>query len=205
MDDPRIFSTSEWGARQVDSTFAKAEAKGIVIHNTGGSGDSRPPLTGNAERDKAFGVARGIQNYHIDHNGWQDTGQHFLVSRGGVILEGRHGSLAAAREGQVVQAAHAGRQTLPAYNRRWFGIENEGLYATVDDMPDAQFAVLVELCAWLSFKGEFQSLNIIGHQQVKKLDGTTVQTNCPGLLMSRLSDLREKVHARKLQMMQDGN
>ena len=138
MSQPKIFSTAQWGATSVSTTFAKAEAKGIVIHNTGSGGDSRPVLAGKLEEEKAFRVARIIQNDHIKANGWKDSGQHFLVSRGGLILEGRHGTVAAANEGKAVQAAHAGAKSLSEYNRRWFGIENEGIYTVEDDMPVLQ-------------------------------------------------------------------
>src|SRR5688500_18970935 len=123
MNQPRIFTTVEWGAKPVTSTFPKSQGRGIVIHNTGHP--NRAPKTGAAEKTKAFDLARSIQHDHmvVDHN-WADTGQHFLISRGGLILEGRHGSLAAAQNGKVVRAAHAGSTI---HNAEWFGIELEGI------------------------------------------------------------------------------
>src|SRR5438132_337549 len=120
MPPPKIYTTNEWGAKAVSATFAQGDASGIIIHHT--TNQNRAPQTGDAEKNLAFDRARQIQTYHMDHNHWADTGQHFLISRGGLILEGRHGSLAAAQNGKVVRGAHAGDNT---YNQKWFGIENE--------------------------------------------------------------------------------
>ena len=77
----------------------------------------------------------------MDTNGWADTGQHFTVSRGGYVLEGRHRSLETldAGEHQVI-AAHC-----PGENGNAIGIENEGTYVT-ETPPEALLDSLVELC-----------------------------------------------------------
>jgi hypothetical protein len=148
---------------------------------------NRQPLLDDeeAERAAAFKVARSCQKDHLGR-GWVDTGQHFTISRGGLILEGRRGTYDAARAGKVVWGAHA---TLAKYNRSYFGIETEGTYHLAFDMPDAQWQALVELCAWLAAWGGIDPKNIIGHKEIKA-------TACPGLLSDRLPELRQLVLAR---------
>jgi len=102
---------------------------------------------GDAEIAVAREVARRIQHSHMvtDHH-WADTGQHFTISRGGLILEGRHGSREAARAGRVVEGAHAVSSDGSA-NRTWFGIEIEGDNRQADRVTAPQYSALVELCA----------------------------------------------------------
>jgi N-acetyl-anhydromuramyl-L-alanine amidase AmpD len=182
---PRIYTTVEWGALP-KGVKPKQAAAGIVIHHM--VYPNRTPQTGSAERQKAFQTAKQCQLQHLNQ-GWSDTGQHFTVSRGGVLMEGRHGSLAGATVGKVVQGAHAG---VGEYNAQWFGIENEGTYHLGAPIPAAQWDALVELCAWLSYWGNFQSQNIIPHSQVKP-------TLCPGF-QPNLDQLRTEVKARKQQI-----
>ena len=55
---------------------------------------TRPPRTAVATtQSAAYSLARSIQDFHMDSNGWIDTGQNFTVSRGGYAMEGRHRSL----------------------------------------------------------------------------------------------------------------
>ncbi len=188
MPEPPILSTGEWGARAPNSdNFPKKAAAGLVIHNT--EDPNRAPLSGEAEKRKASEVARAIQADHLKR-GWADTGQHFLVSRGGLILEGRHGSLAAAKEGKVVRGAHANSRV---HNTTWFGIELEGDNRAEFAVTDAQWSTLVGLCAWLSLWGEFDPRSIKGHMEVSS-------TDCPGKVMGRLDDLRGRVISRRAEI-----
>lgn len=192
MAEPKIYTTNEWGARPTAKQFVKGAAKGVVIHNT--ENPNRVPSTGAAEEQIAFNICRGIQIHQMDNNGWSDTGQNFTVSRGGLILEGRTGSLAAAHLGKVVQGAHA--SGVSEYNNKWFGIELEGFYVQEYAVNDFQWDGLVEICAWLSFWGKLDPLNdIIGHMDV--LAG---HTNCPGLVEQHLPSLRAQASDRKEQV-----
>lgn len=192
MAEPKIYTTSEWGARLVTRKSLKSVAKGIVIHNT--ENPNRAPSTGTAEEQIAFKICRAIQIHHMDNNGWRDTGQNFTVSRGGLILEGRTGSLAAARSGKVVQGAHA--SGVSEYNNKWFGIELEGYYVHEYVVTELQWDALVELCAWLSYWGKLHPLkDIIGHMDV--LAG---HTNCPGLVEQHLPSLRAQTRDRMGQL-----
>jgi hypothetical protein len=190
MTPVRIYTTGEWDAKPVAGTFPMRAARGIVVHHA--VFPNRPPLTGEAELQASFAVARQIQASHLAR-GWADTGNHFTVSRGGVLLEGRHGSVSAAECGQVIRGAHAGVNEI---NATWFGIENEGTYTTEWLMTDEQWNALVELCAWLAFWGRFDSGSIQPHSHF-------VPTACPGLLREHVEALREAVHQRKLHIEQE--
>ena len=91
---PSICTRSCWGARapQCAITYMGALSRAI-IHHTAGAGD----YTTDYETAKA--KVRGIQNYHMDANGWCDIAYHFLVDAGGHIFEGRSGSMASLPRG----------------------------------------------------------------------------------------------------------
>jgi hypothetical protein len=197
--DIKIYSTSEWGARPPRRTdFLQSPVQGIVVHNT--EHENRAPLSGEVEKAKAFQIARDIQIVHLkrrDKNGvfWSDTGQNFTISRGGIIMEGRHGSLAVAKTGKVVRGAHANSNE---HNKSWFGIELEGYYVKKYAMTDEQWKSLVELCAWLSIWGHFDTTNLKGHKEVSS-------TDCPGLLMEHLAKLKSEAERRKKEILGANN
>lgn len=189
MPEPKIYTTAEWGARSPRSNnFTKRPAAGLLIHNT--QHHNRAPREGAAEKSLAFSLARSIQGDHLDERRWADTGQHFLISRGGLIMEGRHTSLDAARGGRVARGAHANSNL---YNNTWFGIELEGDNRESFEVTDQQWEALVELCAWLSFWGAFDPSNIKAHLEVS-------DTDCPGKVVDHLAELRDKVTRRKAEL-----
>jgi hypothetical protein len=135
---PRIYTTQEWGARGPERqlTVLRHPPRYIVVHHT---------FTDNAidpSTEHGFWLARAIQKAHRGR-GWPDTGQHFTISRGGHVMEGRTGSLAAAMAGHMV----VGTQVRGA-NDYTVGIECEGTYNTVLP-PQPLQASLVRMCAWL--------------------------------------------------------
>jgi hypothetical protein len=175
---PAIFTRADWGALAAKvSTFPSAPGRGIVIHNT--EDVNRAPLFGDAERKVAFELSRRIQHSHMFERGWSDVGQHYTISRGGLIMEGRMGTLNATRNRQVVRGAHAGSDL---HNRQWWGIEIEGDFRQDPaQITDQQRAALTQLCAWLAtLIPNFDSnQHIMGHRQVKPGNGT----DCPGKLL----------------------
>lgn len=182
---PTIFTRQQWGARPPTADFSEASVEGVVVHNMQNA--NRAPQSGQAEQDIAFSISRSCQNDHMDGNGWSDIGQHFTISRGGVIMEGRDGSLPAARRGLVVRGSHA--CGVSQYNRRWFGIELEGDNRQADRVTEQQWNALIELCAWLSQNaGLTQSLPMIPHYQVQ-----SGCTDCPGVFGGRVDDLQRAV------------
>lgn len=196
MGEPPIVTTGAWGARPAP-VQATRDTVGIVIHHMalGAVGTRRgtlrvPGAAFDAELAAAKLLARNIQASH-QARGWVDTGQHFSVSRGGIILEGRTGSLAAARRGLVVRGAHAGS----AANSDHWGIEVEGDYTagsfygdTTPEVPEAQWRALVALVAWLCRVGGISVDAVRGHRQIP---GNA--TGCPGTLLDRLPELRAAV------------
>ena len=134
---PWIIDCDSWGARPPSSTIQITgnTTNKIILHHM-----AFPNVT-DYSREHAIQLAKDCQNLHMDTNGWADTGQHFTVSRGGYVLEGRHRSLETldAGEHQVI-AAHC-----PGENGNAIGIENEGTYIT-ETPPEALLDSLVQLC-----------------------------------------------------------
>ncbi len=193
----RIVTAREWGARIIQNgELPTRAAQGIVIHHT--ASPNRTPLEGEAERAVACKLARTIQEHHRTARpgkpAWRDSGHHFLVSRGGLILEGRCGSADWAETGRVLQGAHCGNGIA---NQNRFGIEIEGTY-TSEGPPAVQWDAVVELAAYLSLWGAFQSADILGHRTLRA-------TLCPGdLLFSELPRLKAAVKTRKLVLLSEG-
>lgn len=161
--DLRIYSTAEWGAAAPTWTPDKLwkRPSTIVVHHMD------TPNTTDFSQDAAFRIARSVQSWHMDQD-WGDSGQHFSVSRGGHILEGRHGSLAAAQDGSYfIEGIHA-----KGANLETIGIENEGRY--VSALPPAdQWAALVQLIVWLCRQYGLTQDTIVGHRDCSS-------TACPG-------------------------
>jgi hypothetical protein len=135
---PRIHTTKEWDARSPESkpTILRRPPKYLVVHHT--FSDNLADFS----RDQGFRLSRSIQNAHMGQ-GWGDTGQHFTISRGGHVMEGRAGSLAAALKGGMVVGTH-----VRGANDYTVGIECEGTYNTV--LPPRQLlASLIRMLAWL--------------------------------------------------------
>ncbi|HEV7626200.1 MAG TPA: N-acetylmuramoyl-L-alanine amidase [Streptomyces sp.] len=177
--EPRIYSTEEWGARppSSDIVIENHVPTFIVVHHTADPGNSEDYSLAHAKK-----ICRDIQNFHMDGNGWADTGQQFTNSRGGFRLEGRHRSLEVVRGGtKHVQGANVG-----SHNSEIIGIENEGIYSNVD-VPKALWDSLVQLVAWIADQYGTSLNNIQGHRDFNS-------TECPGdVLYGRLQELRDAV------------
>ncbi|MFD8143920.1 N-acetylmuramoyl-L-alanine amidase [Streptomyces sp. NPDC059708] len=178
---PAIADCSAWGARPPSTpvTLVPAPPHKIIVHHT-----ATPNVT-DYSQTQAFQLARSMQNWAMDDNHWIDTGQHFTVSRGARVVEGRHNSAAALGGGtQTVEAAHcAGQNTIA------IGIENEGTYTSVDPRGE-QYAALVELCAHICAQYGLRAYQIYGHRDFNA-------TQCPGdRLYALLPQLRRDVAAR---------
>ncbi|RSS73989.1 peptidoglycan recognition family protein [Streptomyces sp. WAC06614] len=178
---PEIAACGTWGARAASEpvVILSSPPQRIVVHHT---------ATGNVtdySKERAHALARAIQNYHMDTQGWIDTGQHFTVSRGAFVMEGRHHSLAELESGtRQVRAAHCVGQ-----NSSSIGIENEGTYTSVEP-PAAQYAALVELCAYVCRQYRIPAAEIYGHRDFN-------DTGCPGdRLYAMLPKLRRDVATR---------
>lgn len=177
--EPRVYTTAEWQARppSEDIVVLDRVPTFIVVHHTADPGNSEE-----YSLEHAMQICRDIQDFHMDGNGWSDSGQQFTNSRGGFALEGRHQSLGAVQSGNThVQGANVGD-----HNSEVIGIENEGLYTEVD-VPKALWDSLVGLVAWIAAQYGTSLENIQGHRDFNS-------TECPGnVLYGRLQELRDAV------------
>ncbi|MFJ5547570.1 peptidoglycan recognition family protein [Streptomyces sp. NPDC093225] len=175
---PEIHDCEAWGARESAEpvTILSAPPQRIVVHHTSTSNVT------DYSKERAFALSRAIQNYHMDTQGWIDTGQHFTISRGAFVTEGRHRSLGELEDGErQVRAAHCVGQNSTA-----IGIENEGTYMTVSP-PAAQYRTLTELCAYICSQYGIAPSEIYGHRDFNS-------TDCPGdKLYAMLPKLRQDV------------
>lgn len=193
--EPRIYSRGEWGAAPVrrPATLVPRNPDRIVIHHTAS------PNSADYSLQHAFALSRAIQGFHMRRRGWDDTGQHFTISRGGFILEGRNRTLAVIRAHRQV-AGLAGTAVIRDrgfamgahtrhHNDHTIGIECEGTYARTR-IPLALWGSLSRLCAWLcGVYGLDPARAIIGHRDLN-------QTGCPGgVLYASLPALRRNVVA----------
>src|SRR5262249_55342027 len=89
LGTPYFLNCNEWGARppRPAITVLNHPPHYFIVHHTATAN------SGDLSQSHAISLARSIQNYHMDYNGWIDTGQHFTNSRGAWILEGRHRSI----------------------------------------------------------------------------------------------------------------
>jgi hypothetical protein len=155
-----LFTTTEWDALPPDRTVKvrTGPPKYIVIHHT----STRNVDDYSVERARR--LAQGIQKFHF-RRGWADSGQHFTISRGGHILEGRTGSLEAARKGHMV----IGTQVAGA-NDYTVGIECEGNY-NKELPPKALLKSLVKMCAWLCVQYDLNPREaIVPHRKFNDTD-----------------------------------
>jgi N-acetyl-anhydromuramyl-L-alanine amidase AmpD len=164
VPSPSIIDCAGWGARpnqRVIPVWNQRPVR-IIVHHTA------TPNVEDYSRGAADHVARAIQNFHMDKRGWIDTGQHFTISRGGFVLEGRHRSLEVLRGGRShVEGAHCSGQNVVAV-----GIENEGTYTTTEP-PGQLWERLRDLCAYICDRYGIRATEITGHRDFK-------DTICPG-------------------------
>lgn len=178
VEGPPIIDCAGWGARpnsRIVNVVARRPVK-ILVHHTA------TPNVEDYGRGAADALARGIQNFHMDRRGWLDSGQHFTISRGGFVLEGRRRSLEALRSGRKqVEGAHCTGQNLVS-----IGIENEGTYSRVGP-PGILWDRLREMCAYVCGRYGIAPTEIFGHRDFK-------DTLCPGdVLYGMLPRLRGEV------------
>ncbi|MGA3564026.1 peptidoglycan recognition protein family protein [Melissospora conviva] len=175
-----VISCAGWGARPPADPLSVSAipTNKIIVHHM-----AFPNVT-DYSRAQAVKLARDCQDLHMDGNGWSDTGQHFTISRGGYVLEGRHGSLERLQAGdRQMIAAHC-----PGENGRAIGIENEGTYVT-DTPPEALLDSLVELCTTICRQYGLHAHDIFGHWDFRT-------TLCPGATFYRLfPNVRRRVFA----------
>lgn len=178
LDAPSIIGCDAWHARRSSQAVRIHDQRPVkvLVHHT-----ATPNVT-DLSRRAAEALAHGVQNFHMDRRGWLDSGQHFTISRGGFVLEGRHRSLEVLRAGRrQVEGAHCTGQNVVAV-----GIENEGTY-TATGPTGEQWNRLRQMCAYICRQYGIRSTAIYGHRDFK-------DTACPGdVLYRKLPQLRKEV------------
>ena len=179
VKQPPIITTDRWGARPAkEPPVFTDRPHEIIFHHTSGH---HPEISNpkDESRQEAIAYARAIQNFHMDSNGWNDSGHNFLVCRNGLILVGRHMSLPAIRQDRMVVSAHC-----PGHNDQP-GIEHE--HEGDERMTTAQMNASVWLHAWIINRCRMAGSHVIRpHRQF-------FPTSCPGSLLQQLPELRARV------------
>lgn len=151
-----LVSRSAWGARAPSGFYTTlASTRGVKVHYTGGHVDPRL-LT---DHDRCAAAVRGIQNGHMDGNGWMDIGYSLAVCPHRKVFVGR------------------GLHHLPAANGPGL---NSGHYAVLGLVgisgvvvpPDAMLHGIRDAIEYLRAEGD-AGTEIKGHR-----DGYS--TDCPG-------------------------
>jgi hypothetical protein len=182
----KVITAAEWGARpSKGGPFKRTVPLYVIVHHTDNKNPPDNPSQGTLEG--AIQFARNIQEFHMDRNGWWDSGHNFLNTTAGLLLEGRRGTLDAVKQGFCIESAHAAQDLGKLANGNQSpGIENEGNFMTFE-MGQKQWESLVELCAALCSSCEISPANIKGHRDFSN-------TDCPGdWLYDQLPRLRKQV------------
>lgn len=171
-----IITCPEWGARKPRSPIVVVKrATRIIFHHTAGhhreiSGPS------SESREEAIRYARDVQAFHMDGNGWIDSGHNFLVCRNGAILQGRWLTVSAIEAGHMVTSAHC-----PGFNGQ-IGIEHE--HKLAERMTSAQWASSARLQAWIAWQyGSTKPLPVDPHS-------AHFATTCPANLADEIGAIR---------------
>ncbi len=184
---PTICTRACWGARSTACSGDIGSLSRAIVHHTAGTGD----YTTDYEAGKS--KVRGIQNYHMDTQGWCDIGYHFLVNAGGDIYEGRRNSMAGLPRG-----AHDG------CNADSFGFNVMGYYHPPynQSFTAASRASLEAVMAWRMPSGwsAYGSGTYCSAGGVGTLDGhyKVKATACPGDgIIPQIPGIRDGTMARK--------
>lgn len=138
-----IITCSQWGARKPRQGITTVpRSNKTIFHHTAGH-HAQLDGTSIETREESIHYARAIQNYHMDSNGWIDSGHNFLVCRNGLILQGRWLTVSAIQANHMVASAHC-----PGQNHQ-IGIEHE--HRGSEEMTPAQRRASSTLMAWIAW------------------------------------------------------
>lgn len=149
-----VESRASWGARATRGTSFLASTRGVKAHYTGGVVNVGT-LT---DHDKCRAAVRGIQNGHMDGNGWNDIGYSMIACEHAVMI-GRGAHVLPAANGAGLNSGHYAILVL---------VGTSGS-ATITDAMKINFH---EARSWLRSHGD-AGTEIKGHR-----DGYA--TDCPG-------------------------
>lgn len=149
-----VTSRAGWGATNPNKICGNVIAPyRMAIHHT-----AVPSSDGNL-----YATMRGMQNYHMNNNGWCDIGYHFVVAQSGEILQGRSRT---NRPG-----AHVGNQ-----NAGNVGISLIGNYSSANP-PQIQVNQAGAIVRWVHHAHDVP-LNRTAIKGHREWPGQT--TSCPG-------------------------
>jgi len=174
-----LITCPEWGARPAKSEAVLVpKSRRVIIHHTAGhAANISNPV--NESREEAIRYAKALQNYHMDQNGWSDSGHNFLVCRNGIVLQGRWTTITAIQGGKMVRSAHCVGQN------DQIGIEHE--HRGSEPMTNEQKESSAQLMAWIAMLYRRTTpLPMAKHSQYNA-------TSCPANVGSYIPWLRSRV------------
>ncbi|MEV4919985.1 FG-GAP-like repeat-containing protein [Streptomyces tirandamycinicus] len=131
-DAPPMTMRAGWGADESKvggpPTY-NATTKAVFVHHTAGSNTYQCA--------DSPAIVRAVFTYHVEGQGWNDIGYHFLVDKCGRIFEGRAGGI-----DRPVQGAHT-----YGFNVDTSSVSVIGDYSTAATTPAARDAV-ARLASW---------------------------------------------------------
>ena len=103
----KVYSRAEWDARPPSGVMARQEGpEEAFLHYTADRPGTAFGLVTLAQQKAHL---RGIQNYHMDSNGWHDVGYHYVVFQAyGLLTRAR---IFQGRRAEFVPAAQAAHNT----------------------------------------------------------------------------------------------
>jgi hypothetical protein len=174
----KLIGCYDWGARKPKGKIEVIDAATeIIFHHTAGHHPEieNPQTQSRAESER---YAKAIQAFHMNSNGWNDSGHSFLVCRNGLILQGRWITISAIRAGKMVQSAHC-----PGKNDQ-VGIEHEHFGS--EGMTSKQLESSARLMAWIAAEyGKKKVLPVYPHSQF-------FATSCPANLKSNIPAIKAR-------------
>jgi hypothetical protein len=183
VPQPAIITPQEWlaAAPRHRPELAGPPVRGLLHGTAGHHAEIENPR--NESRGEFLRYCRAMQDFHMAAlprgRGWADAGQNFTIGRNGLIAVGRRYSLAAAKVGLTVVAAHCLGQN------DQYGVELE--HAGNEPPTPAQLDAYVKLMAWLFSRCGARPTELHGHRDY-------YATACPTpSLYDRLPRLRGAV------------
>lgn len=153
---PPIVTCPQWGAKKPRKKPRVVRcADHALLHHTAGHVHHTPSSSGSG-LGYAVAYARALQRYHMEANGWNDSGHSFLITRTGIILQGRWGTVSAIQHGRMVESAHC-----PSHNDAP-GVEFE--HVSGEDPTPEQVAAGVRLYAWIFDRCGIRATRLYGHR-----------------------------------------
>ena len=162
----KIVSRAEWGARpQRDWPVAVSPSTrfGLTVHHNGP--EMRIDLSKSFEQivEQEKRLLLGVQNWHMDHQRWNDIAYSFAVGQSGTLYEGRGLWWPQFANG----ADQVGVDNGP--DSRWFTVLWMG--GGVEKPTLAAYVTLDDLVEWLRSQGA--GMRVIPHNDIRR-------KSCPG-------------------------